>query len=125
MKGLIALAVLSILLQMSQGSHDGQLANGGVLTKGNLNAEKLPLLFLKRFYDGLSHDGFVGLMGRRMAGTKESPVARKRDMNDFFVGLMGRRNMEFGPAGPFNWSKELGPFEESDVSIYQSAHLSK
>ncbi|XP_067832436.1 tachykinin-3-like [Heptranchias perlo] len=100
MKSFIALALLSILLKICRGNHEGQLANSEVLTKGNPNAEKL--LFLKRFSDGLSYDGFVGLMGRRMAGTKEIPVAQKRDMHDFFVGLMGRRNMEFDESAALN-----------------------
>uniref|UniRef100_UPI00398E7FEF tachykinin-3-like n=1 Tax=Pristiophorus japonicus TaxID=55135 RepID=UPI00398E7FEF len=102
MKSIIALAFLSILLKLCRGNHEGQLALDEVLPKGNPNVEKLPLLFLKRFYDGLSYDGFVGLMGRRMAGSKETPVAQKRDMHDFFVGLMGRRNMEFDEATTLN-----------------------
>ncbi|XP_078057103.1 tachykinin-3-like [Mustelus asterias] len=102
MKSFIALALLSISLKTCAGSHDGHLANAGVLSKANTNVDKLPLLFLKRFYDGLSYDGFVGLMGRRMADAKEIPVAQKRDMNDFFVGLMGRRNMEFDTSTTLN-----------------------
>ncbi|XP_032871593.1 tachykinin-3 isoform X2 [Amblyraja radiata] len=103
MKGFIALALASAFLEMCSTNHEGQLvADGGVLTKGSMNEEKLPHLFLKRFYDGLSYDGFVALMGRRMAGTKEIPVAQKRDLDDFFVGLMGRPNMELGLVGPSN-----------------------
>ncbi|XP_062893484.1 tachykinin-3a [Mobula hypostoma] len=102
MKGFIALALVSAFLKMCWANHEGQLANGAVLTKGSLHEEKLPLLFLKRFYDGLSYDGFVGLMGRRMAGTKEIPVAQKRNMDDFFVGLMGRRNMELDDSTALN-----------------------
>ncbi|XP_055520477.1 tachykinin-3-like [Leucoraja erinacea] len=103
MKGFIALALVSACLEMCSTNHEGQLvADGGVLTEGSLNEEKLPHLFLKRFYDGLSYDGFVGLMGRRMAGTKEIPVAQKRDLDDFFVGLMGRRNMELDESTGIN-----------------------
>ncbi|XP_038642539.1 tachykinin-3-like isoform X1 [Scyliorhinus canicula] len=111
MKSFIALALLSISLKTCQGSHDGHLTNSGALSKGNVNADKLPLLFLKRFYDGLSYDGFVGLMGRRMAGAKEIPGAQKRDMNDFFVSLMGRRNLEYDTSTTLNKdiSERKGP----------------
>ncbi|XP_078287459.1 tachykinin-3-like [Rhinoraja longicauda] len=102
MKGFIALALVSAFLEMCSTNHEGQLATGGVPTKGSVNEEKLPHLFLKRFYDGLSYDGFVGLMGRRMAGIKENPVAQKRDLDDFFVGLMGRRNMELDESTALN-----------------------
>ncbi|XP_059499396.1 tachykinin-3a isoform X1 [Stegostoma tigrinum] len=102
MRAFLVLALLSILLEMCQGKHVGQLPNDGVLTKENAALENLPPLFLKRFYDGQSYDGFVGLMGRRMAGTKEIPPALKRDMNDFFVGLMGRRDMEFDTSAALN-----------------------
>ncbi|XP_059499399.1 tachykinin-3a isoform X2 [Stegostoma tigrinum] len=77
MRAFLVLALLSILLEMCQGKHVGQLPNDGVLTKENAALENLPPLFLKRFYDGQSYDGFVGLMGRRMAGTKEIPPALK------------------------------------------------
>ncbi|XP_051865603.1 tachykinin-3-like [Pristis pectinata] len=102
MKGFIVLALVSAVLKMCWANHEGQLASGGALTKGSLNEEKLPLLFLKRFYDGLSYDGFVGLMGRRTAGAKEIPVAQKRDLDDFFVSLMGRRNMELDESTALN-----------------------
>ncbi|XP_072423035.1 uncharacterized protein [Chiloscyllium punctatum] len=89
MRAFLVLAMLSLLLETCQGKHAGWLANSGVLAKENTDSEHLPPLFLKRFYDGHSYDGFVGLMGRRMAGTKEIPPALKR------------------PAGPFNLGRDL------------------
>ncbi|XP_072423034.1 tachykinin-3-like isoform X2 [Chiloscyllium punctatum] len=102
MRAFLVLAMLSLLLETCQGKHAGWLANSGVLAKENTDSEHLPPLFLKRFYDGHSYDGFVGLMGRRMAGTKEIPPALKRDMSDFFVDLMGRQNTELDTLATLN-----------------------
>ncbi|XP_029452844.1 tachykinin-3 [Rhinatrema bivittatum] len=72
------------------------------------NIYKLPASLLKRYYDGGSYDGFVGLMGRRNTDSKElSSSPQKRDMHDFFVGLMGRRNT--GPDSPTDISQETFP----------------
>eukprot|EP00062_Callorhinchus_milii_P026529 gi/632988742/ref/XP_007883277.1/ PREDICTED: tachykinin-3 [Callorhinchus milii] len=101
MRILFALAVLSIFLKTSHGNWEEsvqQPGNGWDLDRGNRDPGNVPSFPFKRYYDGLSYDGFVGLMGRRMAGTKAS--AQKRNMHDFFVGLMGRRNVEYGESTP-------------------------
>ncbi|XP_030051086.1 tachykinin-3 [Microcaecilia unicolor] len=72
------------------------------------NIYKLPPSLLKRYYDGGSYDGFVGLMGRRNSDSKEfSSSPQKRDMHDFFVGLMGRRNTD--SDSPTDISQETFP----------------
>ncbi|KAM4795416.1 tachykinin-3 [Rhinophrynus dorsalis] len=69
---------------------------------------KLPVSFLKRFYDEDSYDGFVGLMGRRNSDSKDySSLPSKRDMHDFFVGLMGKRNIQI--RSPTDEEKEAQP----------------
>ncbi|KAF4112338.1 hypothetical protein G5714_007133 [Onychostoma macrolepis] len=46
-------------------------------------------------YNDIDYDSFIGLMGRRSAGTNRDTHLRppfKPNMNDMFVGLLGRRN---------------------------------
>ncbi|KAJ8265547.1 hypothetical protein COCON_G00146460 [Conger conger] len=62
-----------------------------------------PRGILKR-YNGIDYDSFVGLMGRRSAGSNDLPPPQKRDMHDFFVGLMGRRSSDSGSVRP--WRSE-------------------
>ncbi|XP_067316103.1 tachykinin-3b [Pseudorasbora parva] len=45
-------------------------------------------------YDDIDYDSFIGLMGRRSAGTNRDTISPFRpNMNDIFVGLLGRRNI--------------------------------
>ncbi|XP_042582096.1 tachykinin-3b isoform X2 [Cyprinus carpio] len=44
-------------------------------------------------YDDIDYDSFIGLMGRRSAGTnRDTNPPFRPNMNDIFVGLLGRRN---------------------------------
>ncbi|XP_056109663.1 tachykinin-3b [Rhinichthys klamathensis goyatoka] len=45
-------------------------------------------------YGDIDYDSFIGLMGRRSAGTNRDTISTFRpNMNDIFVGLLGRRNI--------------------------------
>ncbi|XP_043939587.1 tachykinin-3 [Protopterus annectens] len=118
MNTMLLLVLLSVLTTMKtcQGyceESDEEPAASGLHVKTSDTTGKLPSLLMKRFFDGLSHDGFVGLMGKRNIGTKEIPQLQKRDMHDFFVGLMGRRNAELSNLNGLN--KEASPDVESPV----------
>ncbi|KAK2889331.1 hypothetical protein QQF64_028519 [Cirrhinus molitorella] len=44
-------------------------------------------------YNDIDYDSFIGLMGRRSAGTNRDTNSQFRpNMNDIFIGLLGRRN---------------------------------
>uniref|UniRef100_A0A673HX88 Tachykinin precursor 3b n=1 Tax=Sinocyclocheilus rhinocerous TaxID=307959 RepID=A0A673HX88_9TELE len=52
----------------------------------------------KRYKD-IDYDSFIGLMGRRSAGTNRDTNSPFRpNMNDIFVGLLGRRNTVSGKS---------------------------
>ncbi|XP_066564681.1 tachykinin-3 [Amia ocellicauda] len=115
MRSCVVLAMLSLMVafQSCQSSCDDPPEPLSSELQGTPSLNTLPRAFLKRFYDGINYDGFVGLMGRRSAGTNDLPP-QKRDMHDFFVGLMGRRNTESGNPSPLR--KE--PYPESRGSIF-------
>ncbi|XP_005986250.2 tachykinin-3a isoform X2 [Latimeria chalumnae] len=99
MRSFLIQAFLSVLIMVTtcQGNCEEfpeQQASGTDQSKWNSDLQKLPSFLMKRLYNGLPYDGFVGLMGKRSADTKETVSSEKRDMHDFFVGLMGKRNVD-------------------------------
>ncbi|XP_041097792.1 tachykinin-3b isoform X1 [Polyodon spathula] len=104
MKSVFVLAIMSFLMmvrscQSSCEEIQEPMSSDLQIKQDISSVNTLPRAFLKRFYDGMNYDGFVGLMGKRTAGSNELPP-EKRDMHDFFVGLMGRRNTENGNPVP-------------------------
>ncbi|XP_071391364.1 tachykinin-3b [Centroberyx affinis] len=57
---------------------------------------------LKRF-SNIDYDSFVGLMGRRSADRRGTPISRKRDLDDFFTSLLGRKTSE--PRGDYSQAR--------------------
>ncbi|KAK1151322.1 hypothetical protein AOXY_G32895 [Acipenser oxyrinchus oxyrinchus] len=114
MKSFFVLAILSFLM-MVRSCHSSceeiqEPIGSDLQIKDSSSVNTLPRSFLKRFYDGMNYDGFVGLMGKRTAGKLQV----FGDMHDFFVGLMGRRNTENGNPVPLK--KET--FPESRGTIF-------
>ncbi|KAG7477451.1 hypothetical protein MATL_G00069800 [Megalops atlanticus] len=106
MRTCLLLAILSFLVTLrSCRSNCEELEPQDSVSEESLNIDSLPRDFLKRYND-IDYDSFVGLMGRRSAGTNNLPPL-KRDMDDIFVGLMGRRSSESSHLRP--WRKEDYP----------------